>query len=95
MEDLIDLRDGDALLTLKARGGPVDLLLVDGFLKLARLITELMTPLLRKGAIVVCDDVEHFSKNFIDYLDYVRRPANGFVSTLLPLKGGTELSVKV
>lgn len=30
-----------------------------------------------------------------DYLDYVRDPANGFRSLTLPLKGGTELSVKV
>jgi hypothetical protein len=30
-----------------------------------------------------------------DYLDYVRNPANGFRSMSLPIKGGTELSVKV
>ena len=51
--DLIELREGDALLTLKDCGGPVDFLLVDGFPKLARPIIELMAPQLRKGAIVV------------------------------------------
>jgi len=30
-----------------------------------------------------------------DYLEYVRDPASGFRSLSLPLKGGTELSVKV
>jgi predicted O-methyltransferase YrrM len=92
--DLIELREGDALLTLKDCGGPVDFLLVDGFPKLARPIIELMAPQLRKGAIVVCDNVGHFPKSFVAFLDFVRRPANGFVSTLLPLRGGTELSVK-
>jgi len=92
--DLIELREGDALATLKDCGGPVDFLLVDGFPKLARPIIELMAPQLRKGAIVVCDNVGHFPRTFVDYLDFVRRPANGFVSTLLPLRGGTELSVK-
>ena len=29
-----------------------------------------------------------------DYLAFVRDPANGFRSMTLPLKGGTELSVK-
>ena len=53
-----------------------------------------MAPHLRKGAIVVCDNVGHFPKSFVDYLDFVRCSANGFVSTLLPLRGGTELSVK-
>jgi predicted O-methyltransferase YrrM len=92
--DLIELREGDALVTLKDCGGPVDFLLVDGFPKLARPIIALMAPQLRKGAIVVCDNVGHFPASFADYLDFVRRPANGFVSTLLPLRGGTELSVK-
>ncbi|MEI9994189.1 MAG: class I SAM-dependent methyltransferase [Rhizomicrobium sp.] len=93
--DLIDLREGDALETLKDCGGPVDFLLVDGFPKLARPIIELMAPQLRKGAIVIADNVGHFPKTFVDYLDFVRRPANGFVSTLLPLRGGTEFSVKI
>jgi hypothetical protein len=30
-----------------------------------------------------------------DYLAYVRDPANGFLGMSLPLKGGTELSVRV
>jgi hypothetical protein len=30
-----------------------------------------------------------------DYLAYVRDPANGLVSISLPLKGGTELSLKL
>lgn len=93
--DLIELREGDALETLRDCGGPVDFLLVDGFPKFARAVIEVMAPQLRQGAIVVCDNVGHFRKSFTGYLDFVRRPANGFVSTLLPLRGGTELSVKI
>jgi predicted O-methyltransferase YrrM len=92
--ELIELREGDALETLKDCGGPVDFLLVDGFPRLARPIIELMAPQLRQGAIVVCDNVGHFPAAFVDYLDFVRHPSNGFVSTLLPLRSGTELSVK-
>jgi len=92
--ELIELREGDALETLKDCGGPVDFLLVDGFPKLARPIIEVMAPQLRKGAMVVCDNVGHFPGSFADYLEFVRGPANGMVSTLLPMRGGTELSVK-
>jgi predicted O-methyltransferase YrrM len=92
--DLIDLREGDALVTLTDCGGPVDFLLVDGFPKFARPVIELMAPQLRTGAIVVCDNVGNFPRSFAGYLDFVRRPANRFVSTLLPLRSGTELSVK-
>jgi predicted O-methyltransferase YrrM len=92
--DLIELREGDALETLKDCGGPVDFLLIDGFPQFARSVIELMAPQLRRGAIVVCDNVGHFPKGMADYLDFVRHPSHGFVSTLLPLRGGTELSVK-
>ena len=92
--NLIELREGDAFVTLEDCGGPVDFLLVDGFPKLARPIIELMAPQLRKGAIVVADNIGFSPKSSADYLDFVRRPANGFVSTLLPLRGGTEFSVK-
>jgi predicted O-methyltransferase YrrM len=92
--DLIELREGDALETLRDCGGPVDFLLVDGFPQFARPIIELMAPQLRSGALVVCDNAGHFPKGMADYLDFVRRPSNGFVSTLLPLRGGTELSIK-
>jgi hypothetical protein len=30
-----------------------------------------------------------------DFLEYVRDPQNGFLSITLPLKGGTELCLKV
>lgn len=93
--DLIDLREGDALETLKDCGGPVDFLLVDGFPQFARPVIELMAPQLRPGAMVVCDNVGHFPRGMADYLDFVRTPSNGFISTLLPLRAGTEVSVKV
>lgn len=95
LEDVIDLREGDALQTLVDCGGPVDFLLVDGWSRLARPIIELMATQLRPGAIVVCDNVGHFPTEFAPYLDFVRSPGNGFSSTLLPLRSGTELSVKL
>jgi hypothetical protein len=49
---------------------------------------RVLAPQLRRGALVVNDNAE------ADYLAFVRDPANGFRSMSLPLKGGTELSVK-
>jgi predicted O-methyltransferase YrrM len=93
--DLIELREGDARTTLKDCGGPIDFLLMDGFPRAARPIIELLAPQLRRGAMVVSDNVGHFPKGMADYLDFVRRPSNGFASVLLPLRGGTELSVRI
>ena len=71
-----------------------DVALIDGPARrkgpsLARQMMEIIAPQLRIGGIVINDNAEP------DYLDYIRDPANGFRSMSLPLKGGTELSVKV
>jgi hypothetical protein len=44
---------------------------------------------MRDGAVVMNDNGE------ADYLSYVRDPANGFRSMSLPIKRGTELSIKL
>jgi predicted O-methyltransferase YrrM len=91
---LIDLREGDALETLKDCGGPVDFLLVDGWPKLALAVLRLVTPQLRAGAIVFCDQSGHAPADRDAYRAFMRNPTNGFVSAHLPLYGGTEISVK-
>jgi len=91
---LVDLRQGDARETLRVLGGPVDFMLIDGWPggegpSLARQVMEIVAPQIRLGGLVMNDNGE------ADYLAYVRDPGNGFRSMSLPLKGGTELSVKV
>ena len=75
-------------------GAPIDFLLVDGWPggdgpSLAREVIEVVAPQLRLGGIVMNDNGE------ADYLQFMRDPRNGFRSMSLPLKSGTELSVKV
>jgi hypothetical protein len=56
---------------------------------LARQVIEIVAPQLRTGGYVMNDNAEP------DFLEFIRDPSNGFLSVTLPLKGGTELSVKV
>jgi hypothetical protein len=42
----------------------------------------------------MCDNVRHFAKEFQDYTEFVRDPANGFRSMLWPKQRGMELSVR-
>ncbi len=81
--DLVDVREGDALETLKDVGGEVDLLLVDGAFALYLPVLRLVEPWLRTGAVVL-------GENAFDpaYLDYVRDPANGYISQPLALDEG-------
>ena len=89
-----DIREGDARRTLHDLGDPVDFVLVDGWPtdhrpSLARQVFKIIAPQLRIGGNVMNDNAEP------DFLEFVRDPANGFLSVTLPLKGGTELCVKV
>jgi hypothetical protein len=56
---------------------------------LAREVIEILAPQIRTGGFVVNDNAES------DFLQFIHDPANGFISVTLPLKGGTELCVKV
>ncbi len=94
LADYTEIRQGDARETLRDLGGPVDFALIDGWPtasgpSLAREVIETVAPQLLIGGCVMNDNAEP------DFLDYIRDPANGFLSITLPLKGGTELAVKV
>ena len=42
------------------------------------------------GALVAADDITHTT--MADYLEYVRDPANGYVSVAFPVEDGMEIS---
>jgi predicted O-methyltransferase YrrM len=88
----IDLREGDLRETLKTIDGPVDFMLVDIWIAMARPALELVTPHLKPGAIVVCDNTERHRSEYSDYFAFLE--ANGFRTMTLPFDGGLELSVR-
>jgi predicted O-methyltransferase YrrM len=91
---LIDLREGDLRQTLRQIDGPLDFVLVDIWIAMARSALELVAPHLRPGAIVVCDNTEQYRSDYADYFAFVDDPTNGFRKMTLPFDGGLELSVR-
>jgi predicted O-methyltransferase YrrM len=89
----IDLREGDLRQTLKKIDGPVDFVLMDIWIAMARPALELVAPHLRPGAIVVCDNTDQYRSAYADYFAFLAEPANGFRTMTLPFDGGLELSV--
>jgi predicted O-methyltransferase YrrM len=89
----IELREGDLRETLLHIGGPVDFMLVDIWIAMARPALELVAPHLKPGAIVVCDNTERYRSEYADYFAFLANPANGFRTMTLPFDGGFELSV--
>lgn len=88
--DLVEVREGDALQTLSGDlPDTIDLLLLDGAKALYPEVLNLVESRLRAGAFIIADDADYS----LDYLTYVRSPANGYLST--QLGKNVELSVRL
>ncbi len=88
--DLVELRQGDALETLKADlPETIDLLLLDGAKALYPNVLALLEDRLRPGALIVADDADMSP----EYPARVRSPAKGYMST--PFVEDVELSMRI
>jgi predicted O-methyltransferase YrrM len=88
--DLVEIREGDALLTLAADlPARIDLLLLDGAKALYLDVLGLLQSRLRPGALIVADNADHSP----EYLARVRSPAGGYLST--PVSAEVELSMRL
>jgi predicted O-methyltransferase YrrM len=90
LDDLVEIREGDALKTL-ARDLPqeIDLLLLDGAKELYPEVLSLLEPRLRPGAILVADNADWSP----DYVARVRSKDGGYLS--VPFRDDVELSIKL
>jgi predicted O-methyltransferase YrrM len=94
LHSFIELREGDLRETLKHIEGPVDFMLVDIWIDMARPALELVSPHLRPGAIIICDNTEQYRTAYADYFAFINNPINGFRTMTLPFSGGLEFSVR-
>jgi predicted O-methyltransferase YrrM len=92
LSGFIELREGDLRETLTGIVGPVDFMLVDIWIPMARPALELVAPHLKSGAVVVCDNTDKYRSNYADYFAFLE--AHGFRTMTLPFDGGLELSVR-
>ncbi|GAA0947656.1 O-methyltransferase [Virgisporangium aurantiacum] len=90
--DVVEVLPGDALETLATVPGPVGLVLLDGWKDLYLPVLHLLEPRLTPGALVIADDTSFASVK--PYLDHVRDPANGYVTTDFPVEDGMEVSCR-
>lgn len=95
LSEFVEIRAGDAMQTLRHTDGTIDLLFLDGWKELSLDVLHLVSANLRRGSVVLADDLNLFPDLLGPYLDHVRNPANGFVSVALPLGDGIEYSVRL
>ena len=91
LDDLVQLRVGDALDTLQGLDDDVDFLFLDGSNDLYRGVLELVAPRLAPGALVVADlsagdpELERYRTQMLD-------PGSGYISVEVPLDDGVVIS---
>jgi predicted O-methyltransferase YrrM len=94
--DLVEIRVGDALETLRSGiDGPIDLVLLDGPKDLYLPVLRLLESMLAPGAVIAADNTKTIQGPMAEYLAYVREPQNGYLSVDLPIDHGNELSIKI
>ena len=94
LADVVDLRVGDALETLRDLDGPIDLLFLDGWNDLYLAALTALEPHLRPGALVAADMSKDDPHHDL-YRAYVHDPAHGYLSTEVPLDDGVVISVRL
>ena len=92
--DVVDLRVGDALESLKNLTPDVSVVFLDGWKDLYLPVLHLIEPALLPGALIAADDLVLFPEVLAPYLAYVRQPANGYVSIDIPIGDAMELSAR-
>lgn len=78
LDDVITVLQGDARQTLAGLDGSVEFVLLDGWKELYLPVIQLLEPRLAPGTLIVADNTSMDDTK--PYLDYVRNPANGYVS---------------
>ena len=92
---LIDLREGDLRETLKVIEGPVDFVLMDIWVEMARPAIELIHPHIRRGGVIVADNTARVRAPYRHFFAFVDDPAHGYRRMTLPFEGGLEYIVRL
>jgi predicted O-methyltransferase YrrM len=90
LDDLVELRVGNALTTL--RDVPeVDLLFLDGWNDLYEPVVDLLQPRLSPGAVVIAD-LSSDDPDQVRYVERMHAPDSGYVTVDIPLDAGVVVS---
>jgi predicted O-methyltransferase YrrM len=88
--DFVELREGDAMETLKTNlPAPIDLVLLDGAKSLYPNILSLLEPHFNTGTLIIADNADYSP----EYLERVRAKDSGYMS--IPFDGEVEVSMRL
>jgi predicted O-methyltransferase YrrM len=94
LEDLVDVRAGDARETLRGLPGPVELLFLDGWNDLYLAVLELLEPRMAADTLVLAD-LSPDDPNLERYCAHMRSPDSGYATVTVPLDAGVVVSSRL
>jgi predicted O-methyltransferase YrrM len=92
LADVVDVRVGDALETLRDVRD-IDLLFLDGWNNLYLAVLDLLEPALAPGALVIADLSEGDPEQ-LPYCERMHDPKSGYLTVEVPLDAGVVVSVR-
>jgi catechol O-methyltransferase len=97
LDDRVEVRVGDAVRLIPALDGEFDMVFIDAAKDEYLRYLTLLERLLRKGSVVVADNVKRFAADMSDYLEYVRTSGKYSSSYHEDPKGldAVEVSIKL
>jgi predicted O-methyltransferase YrrM len=93
LADYVELREGDALETLKTLPATPDFVFLDGWKNLYLPVLQLLEPKLAPDTVIVADDLAISPEALAPYLAHVRNPKNGYASEEIRIDDGFEISI--
>jgi predicted O-methyltransferase YrrM len=94
LKEAVTILEGDAKETIKTISKEFDFIFLDAEKEDYIAFFDLAFPLLKKGGIIVADNVVSHSEILSDYIDHVRNNPDT-QSVLLPIGRGEELTLKI
>ncbi|GAW11350.1 hypothetical protein ANO14919_006940 [Xylariales sp. No.14919] len=94
VEPWIELREGDLRQTLASNlPEEIDFVLFDIWTPMVVPALRVLEPNLKKGAVIVADNVTSSAYGYEDFHDYIKTRRNAYRSLVLPYSGGLEFTV--
>ncbi|KAI1823367.1 O-methyltransferase [Xylaria intraflava] len=94
VEPWIELREGDLRQTLASDlPRDIDFVLFDIWTPMVVPTLRLLEPNLKKGAVIVADNVASAADGYEDFHDYIKARRNAYRSLVLPYSGGLEFTI--
>lgn len=93
LADVVDIRVGDAMETLRDFETEIELLFLDGWKDVYLPLAKMLMPKLAANALMLADNIHTFEAELQDYVDFVSEPGGPFRSVTLPFESGLQYTV--